>query len=118
MRAAIQGRDHSSTPSEKSSGFYENSVLSTEKEIKSLKTELENVKAKLEELQRDYLELQQEFENLNKQKSGAAWSSGWKKFRNSALFVKGKMDEEEIGVEATPPKNGQRNLRSRRVSIS
>lgn len=116
MRTAIQERD--STPSEKILSSHESSISSTKKEIKSLKTELENAKAMLEELQRNYLELQQEFEKLNKQKSGAGWSSGWKKIRNSALFMNGKMDDEEIGVGPAPPKNAQGIFRSRGASIS
>eukprot|EP01018_Ginkgo_biloba_P005726 Gb_34273 [translate_table: standard] len=59
------------------------------KDINTIKFDVENMKAKFLELQTDFDNLQHQFEKLSKQKSGSAWSTGWKKLsklKHSTLF--------------------------------
>ncbi|KAM3281840.1 BTB/POZ domain-containing protein DOT3 isoform X2 [Capsicum chacoense] len=108
MRAALQGKDI--TGSDDNSD-KENCWSSTKNEVKSLREELENVKMQMAELQRDYSELQQEYEKANN-KHRSSWTSGWRKIKKSAHFIR-KMVEDETHERKHRVKSG-----CRRQSIS
>ena len=91
---------------------------SSKREIKNLKTELEKVKEKMSELQKNYSELQREYEKLtNKQKSSTSWTLGWKKIRNSSVFIR-KVEAEENGEGQQYIQDGCAGNIRRRQSIS
>lgn len=106
MRAAIQGKDI--TVSDDNSD-KENSWSSTKIEVKSLREELEKVKMHMKELQRDYSELQQEYEKTNK-KHRSSLTSGWRKVKKSALFMR-KMVEDDT-------QEGEQRVKPRRITQS
>ncbi|KAK6790003.1 hypothetical protein RDI58_013803 [Solanum bulbocastanum] len=103
MRAAVHGKDI--TESDDNSD-KENSWSSTKNEVKSLREELENVKTQMAELHRDYSELQQEYEKTNS-KHRSPWTSGWRKMKKSALFIR-KMVEDETQEGEHRVKPGRR----------
>ncbi|XP_015076313.1 BTB/POZ domain-containing protein DOT3 isoform X2 [Solanum pennellii] len=103
MRAAVHGKDI--TESDDNSD-KENRWSSTKNEVKSLREELENVKIQMGELHRDYSELQQEYEKTNN-KHRSPWTSGWRKMKKSALFIR-KMIEDETQEGEHRVKPGRR----------
>ncbi|XP_055808910.1 BTB/POZ domain-containing protein DOT3 [Solanum dulcamara] len=103
MRAAVQGKDIIESDDNLD---RENRWSSTKNEVKSLREELENVKMQMAELQRDYTELQQEYAKTNN-KHKSSWTSGWRKMKKSALFIK-KMMEDDTQEDEHRVKPGRR----------
>lgn len=103
MRAAVQGKDITGSDDNLDK---ENCWSSTKNEVKSLREELENVKMQMAELQRDYSELQQEYEKANN-KHRSSWTSGWRKIKKSAHFIR-KMVEDETQERKHRVKSGRR----------
>ena len=92
----------------------EESESSAQMEIKNLKLELERVKMDMAELKREHSELQHECEKLNnKQRSIPSWLLGWKKIRNSSLFIQ-KVDGDESGEGMQRPDRADGRMSSRR----